>query len=161
MAPARPNLSAVGAALLVATASLSAQRVARPRPEVRLDAIAARVSSVQTGVGVALPVGTYTRLVGVVAGGMAVQDGRSAAAARADLTTRFVLDPFGESRWALYGAGGVSVLYDEFERWRPVISATIGIEGAHRGRVAPAFEFGLGGGIRVGMALRGVRGGYR
>ena len=161
MESTRSYVGALAAGLLVIASSVDAQRAAKTRPEFRVDAIAARAPTIQGGLGFAKPAGTYTRLVGVVAVGVARRHERSTAAVRADVATRFVLDPYGESRWALYGMGGVSVLYDGFESTRAVIIAAIGVEGPRRGRLAPAFELGLGGGVRAGFALRGVRGDLR
>jgi hypothetical protein len=154
-------LVALAAAHLIIASPAFAQRAGKARPEFRIDAIGARAPTIQGGLGLAQPVGTYARLVGVIAMGVATHHGRSVAAWRADVATRFVLDPFGESHWALYGAGGVSVMYDEFDMWRPVVAAAIGMEGPPRGTVAPAFELGLGGGVRLGFVLRGVRGDRR
>ncbi len=161
MESARSFVVAFGAALLLMSAPAHAQRAAKVRPEIRVDAIAARARTIQVGFGLAQPFGTYTRIVGVTAAGIASHHGKSISALRADLTTRFVLDPFWESRWALYGAGGVSVMYDEIDEWRPVVIAALGIEGPRTGTVAPAFELGLGGGVRLGFALRRVRGDLR
>ncbi|MEP7343911.1 MAG: hypothetical protein ABI877_01530 [Gemmatimonadaceae bacterium] len=161
MESARSHVVALGAALLAISAPTHAQRSAKVRPELRVDAIAARATSLQGGVGLAQPFGTYTRILGVVAAGVTTHHGRSVSAGRADLAVRFVLDPFGESRWSLYGTGGISVMYDELDEWRPVVFAALGAEGPRRGTVAPAFELGLGGGVRVGFALRWVRGDLR
>jgi hypothetical protein len=71
------------------------------------------------------------------------------------------LDPYGEARWGLYGIGGLSLRYDEFDKWRPDAVLGFGVEGPFRPHVVPSFELSLGGGIRVGMALRRVRGDFR
>jgi hypothetical protein len=83
------------------------------------------------------------------------------AAYRADVGARFVLDPFWESSWSLYGSGGISVLYDEREAWRPVAVVAVGIEGSRTSKVTPALELGLGGGVRIGLSLRLPRGDLR
>ena len=126
-----------------------------------MDAIAARASTIQAGLGLAQPFGTYTRVVGIAAAGVATHNGRSTTAVRADVATRFVLDPFWESKWSLYGAGGISVMYDDVDEWRPVVIATVGVEGPRRGTLSSSFELGLGGGVRVGFSFRRVRGDLR
>ena len=97
MESTRSRVVALAAALLVIVSPADAQRAARTRAEFRVDAIAARAPTIQGGLGLAKPVGTYTRLVGIIAVGVAKQHERSTAAVRADVATRFVLDPFGES----------------------------------------------------------------
>ena len=96
MEPARSHIAALGAVLLLSSAPARAQRVAKLRPEVRVDAIAARSPTIQAGVGLAQPFGTYTRMVATMAAGIATHDGKLTTAVRTDLTTRFVLDPFWE-----------------------------------------------------------------
>lgn len=160
MESARSYVVALAAALSFAT-PVRAQRVAKVRPEFRVDAIAGPTSTFEGGVGLAQAFGTYTRLFAVMAAGVAHGRSTTSSAARADVGARFVLDPFWEQRWSVYGAGGLSLLYDERERWRPVITAAIGLEGARGAHVTPAFELGLGGGVRIGMSLRLVRGDVR
>jgi len=161
MESARSYVTALGAAVLLSSTTAHAQRLARTRPEFRADVIMARGTTIEGGVGLAKPVGTYTRLVGVVAGGVTIHERETVSAFRTDIGVRFLLDPFWESRWSLYGTGGIGVLYDEREQWRSVAIAIIGIEGARTTHPTPAFELGLGGGVRIGFALRVPRGDLR
>ncbi|MBV6522372.1 MAG: hypothetical protein MNPFHGCM_02520 [Gemmatimonadaceae bacterium] len=140
---------------------LPAQRPAIVRPELRLDVIAAPATTVETGIGLARAFATYTRLVGIVAAGTATRNGSTVAAYRAELAARFVLDPFWQSRWSLYGVGGISAMYDAFDDWRPIVTVAVGLEGPRKGSISPAFELGVGGGFRFAGVLRFARGDLR
>ena len=98
--------------------------------------------------GASAPLGTYVRF-GAVGG---IGGGASGLSGRTDLLARFTLDPFRASRWAPYATGGVSAVYGEDSRTSLLL--LLGIEGPARGGLAPAIEFGFGGGFRVGVALR-------
>ena len=103
-----------------------------------------------------MPTGIYVRngLVG------AVGAGRHGIEGRTDLLSRFSLDPFRQSRWALYGGGGISGRYRSREDGgsHAYLMLFLGVEGPLPvGRTSgwmPAFEVGLGGGARVGVILR-------
>ena len=107
-----------------------------------------------------VPVGTYLRVELVGAGGASWEDGRAGASARADVIGRFSFDPFRERRWGLSAGGGVSARYDERadnrSRWRALIAVVVDLEGPIVGGTAPAFQLGLGGGMRAGLILRGA-----
>jgi hypothetical protein len=123
---------------------------------VRIDGLFARTSAVEAAYGVSVPAGIYVRN-GLVAG---LGAGRHGLEGRTDFVTRFSFDPFRQSRWAPYGAAGVS------GRYRPAadggskayLRILLGIEGPlPTGKAAgwvPAIEIGLGGGARVGIILR-------
>ena len=106
--------------------------------------------------GVSIPQGIYVR-TGLV-GGIGV--GRHGAEGRTDLLSRFSLDPFRQSRWALYGGGGISGRYRTREDGgsRAYLLLVVGLEGplplgSTEGWV-PVVELGLGGGARVGIGVR-------
>ncbi len=129
--------------------------------EIRADAIVSRWTAVQGGVGISFPAGLYVRPGAVIAAG----GGGKGFDSRLDVFARFNLDPFRENRWGLFGGGGISGRYAG--RDRPSSHAYLlvfaGLEGPLRGASlagwAPAFEIGLGGGARIGFALRqGIRG---
>lgn len=142
---------------LLVPARLRAQVPTGSQVGVRLDAISSRAATVQFGMTANATAGVYVRLEANVAGGLAWHDGTQYGSARLDALSRFTLDPFLESRRALYGLGGVSMMYDGFERWRPRLLAGFGIEGpVRRGRVM-ALEVALGGGARVGLVVRRKR----
>lgn len=124
------------------------------RPELRFDAILARATLLQSGVGIAVRTGYNVRAHVALAGGVALRDGLTRSSARGDATLRLLLDPFSETRAGLSIGGGLSILYDGFEQTRPVGVLLIGIEGTARAARVWALELGLGGGVRVGLVLR-------
>ena len=141
--------------------TLPRQQPQRFQPEARADFIGARAAAAHVGVGVSVAPSTYVRLGIIGAAGQAWRNGESSAAGRIDALVRFVVDPFRESRWAPYAAGGLGALYDGSQKWRGVIVGVIGIEGPATGHVVPAIEVGFGGGARVGFALRRAMRGRR
>lgn len=141
--------------LIVAAAQIPRQSV---QVEARGDVLASRWTSGQAGIGVSLPAGIYVR-TGFTAG---VGAGARGAESRFDLFSRFSLDPFRESRWAPYGGGGLSERFARRDspQARTYLLLFAGVEGPILGSSArgagwtPAFELGLGGGVRAGFALR-------
>ena len=139
-----------GAVLSAQTPQLDVQT------EWRVDGIFARTAGGEVGLGVSLPVGIYVRN-GLV-GGIGV--GQHGVEGRTDLLSRFSLDPFRQSRWSLYGGGGISGRYraEEDGGSRAYLLLFLGLEGPlPLGRTSgwvPAFEVGLGGGARVGVIIR-------
>jgi hypothetical protein len=124
-------------------------------PELRADAIVARQTAAQVGVGVVVPLGIYVRFSVDAAGGATFADNASRASGRIDAIGRFLLDPFRETPVAVSFGGGLSVPYvDGQSHVRPYLTAVIDIEGQKRGRITPALQIGLGGGARVGIVLR-------
>lgn len=138
----------VALALAAAPLDVAAQAAPALQPEVRIDAFTGDPWAVHAGAGVTAPLGTYVRF-GVVAG---IGTGEEGLSGRADLVARFTLDPFREQRWAPYGAGGVSARYGGGSRTHIMLLA--GVEGPASRGVAPAIEFGFGGGFRAGVILR-------
>lgn len=96
----------------------------------------------------------YTRFSLAAAAGNAWHAGEVRRAAHGDAMVRFFLDPYRASRWGVYGAGGLSALYDGFNEWRALLVATAGLEFPSRGRATWAVEAGLGGGLRLTLAFR-------
>lgn len=134
-----------------------AQRPTGRQLELRADLIAARTTSAQVGVGVNVPAGLYVRVGATAAVGAAHRFGELRTAARGDLVARFLFDPFREVPLGLYGMGGVSAMYDPFERWRPRVVVGMGVEGRVRGRRVLAGEIALGGGVRASLVVRRAR----
>lgn len=124
--------------------------------ETRGDVIASRWTAVEAGVGVSFPAGLYVRSGAVIAAG----GGARGFESRMDLFARLTLDPFRENRWGFYGGAGVSGRYVEGEtaKEHAYLLVFAGMEGPLRNASvagwAPAFELGLGGGARAGIALR-------
>ncbi len=154
------GIASVVLALAITGGVLQAQDRPPVRPEVRVDATSARVNRLELSGGAAMPIGSYVRLAFLAGAGIARGNERNGVApqdqpaARADVIARFQLDPFHQSARGLYGGGGVSYLASKGERGRLYLSLVAGVELRNRGHVAPAFEVGLGGGVRVGFALR-------
>ena len=124
--------------------------------EWRIDGLFARTSGVEAGLGISVPTGIYVRN-GVVGG---IGAGPHGVEGRTDLLSRFSLDPFRQSRWALYGGGGISGRYRTHEDGgsHAYLLLFLGLEGPLRAGTTsgwvPAFEVGLGGGGRAGIILR-------
>lgn len=146
-------------ALCVAGGRLPAQTRATlmPQWEARLDATSARVPAAHAGVGVNVRAGNYVRLGVAALAGAARSDGVTRASQRVDATARFLLDPFAERRTGLYGGAGLTARHDAGGAWKGDLLLVIGMEGAALGRVVPAFELALGGGVRAGLVLRARR----
>lgn len=139
------------------TLRASAQVQQQPvQTEWRVDGLFARTSGVEAGLGVSIPTGIYVRN-GIVGG---IGAGRHGVEGRTDLLSRFSLDPFRQSRWALYGGGGISGRYRTREDGgsHAYLLLFLGLEGpvpfGRTGGWVPAFEAGLGGGARVGIIMR-------
>ena len=150
--------SLLAAALMIAGTRASAQDFTphpRVQPELRLDASAARTSSLVAMAGANVPLGVYVRLGVAGGGGVWSHGSATGVAARADLTVRYLLDPFGEYARGFYAGGGLTVRADD-ER-RAGLLLVFGMEGrAHRGYRLAA-EAGLGEGVRVALVLRRAR----
>jgi hypothetical protein len=142
---------------LVAPAAALSQVPQQPlQVEGRVDAIVARTTGVEAGLGLSVPSGIYMR-TGLVAG---IGAGRHGVEGRTDLISRFSLDPFRQSRWAPYAGAGVSGRYrTKLDGGsHAYLMIFLGVEGplalgATTG-IVPAFELGLGGGARFAVMLR-------
>jgi hypothetical protein len=146
----------LGLTFLVSAAARSQTPQQPVQIEGRLDAIIARTTGVEAGLGVSVPSGIYVRS-GLVAG---IGVGRHGVEGRTDLITRFSLDPFRQSRWAPYGGAGVSGRYRSRLDGgsRAYLLVVLGVEGplpfGQTSGIVPAFEVGLGGGVRLAVVLR-------
>ena len=150
----RAAFAAVLGCVLAPGAAAHAQE-SRVQPEVRVDALVARYAALEGGIGVNIPAGYYVRIGLLGAAGMDDDAGFPHAAGRVDVTARFLLDPFRQTRWGLSVGGGVSVRAREADRARPYLLALMDLEGPRaRGGWAPALQLGLGGGVRVGAGIR-------
>jgi hypothetical protein len=105
----------------------------------------------EAGGGVQLPMGYYTR-IGITAAAGAIE---SEAAGRLDLVARFLFDPFLQQRWGLSAGAGVSLRASAHDHVRPYLLTVIDLEGPHsKTGLSPSLQLGLGGGLRLGGALR-------
>ncbi|HSA55210.1 MAG TPA: hypothetical protein VLE53_05865 [Gemmatimonadaceae bacterium] len=123
-------------------------------PEARLDVLLSRSTAVHVGAGLSLPAGRYVRPTVVVAAGPAWDGDSARTSGRVEALARFVLDPFRESRVGLYAQGGLTALYNPWERWRGALAVGFGAELPARAGGVWALEVGVGGGVRFGLALR-------
>jgi hypothetical protein len=145
--------------LACAPAAAFAQRAAQARPSplraaYRVDAIVDRDVSVQAAFGAAI-VSSYNTRVGLDLGlGGVARHGSVRAAGRADLLSRWLSDPFGQSRWGLNAGGGVGVRAEQGAAPRFVALVVLGLEGRSGGRWVPGGELGFGGGIRIGVTAK-------
>jgi hypothetical protein len=148
------------AALLCAAGSVArGQDVPPAYPEFRFDAILGNVPTLQLGGGVVAPLGYYARLGVLVGAGVSRFGSDYTGGERADVLIRFLLDPFRETRWGISAGGGVSLRFDRGDGTaRPYLVVAIDFEGPRRDGMSPAVQVGLGGGARIGIALRRSRG---
>jgi len=149
------------AAVVACTSVAGAQRDGKHEtvlPEVRVDAFAGRSVGAQIGAGVALDAGFYTRLALLVAGGVERRPGGAIVGAeRAEAVLRFHTDPLRKSSPGVYLGGGLGVRRSGAGPTRGVLIAVVGLEGAYGHHLAPAVELGVGGGARLGVAIRRAR----
>ena len=150
------------ALVLTALAAWSASAAAQSsleagiKPELRVDVITGRAATVvHGGGGVEIPAGYYARIGVIGAAGAPVSSGARGLDGRLDVIARFLFDPFREHAWGLSAGAGVSMRVAAHDKVRPYLAAVIDLEGPRSSSgVAPAFQVGLGGGVRVGAALR-------
>ena len=144
-----------------AVGTLLAQEPLRPYPEIRAEAIIAQPNAGVIGAGLQIPLGFYARLGVDATGGVARSHDESFGTARGDVIMRFLLDPFREAPWALSAGAGVTVRYMDPHSWRALLAVVVDVEGRRAGGVSPAVQVGLGGGVRLGVALRFSSRAYR
>ncbi len=154
--PLRSRLAAV--LLLLLPVSVRAQQPVRvdPQWEFRADAQATPDYGALAGFGVNVRAGWYSR-VGLTATAGAVHVGDAwQSQQRLDAVVRFQFDPFAQRKRAVYGGAGVGVVRGGGDVTGQLL-LVVGAEGAARGRLVPAVELTLGGGVRVGFVLRAKR----
>ncbi len=128
----------------------------RVQAELRTDVLSGPPFALQFGAGLNIPAGYYVRVGLTAAGGVAWRASASVGSARVDLTARYLLDPFGELRWGVYGGAGVSARIEE-RNVRTFLLVVGGVEGPASHGWRTSFEAGLGGGARLGIVLRRAR----
>ena len=140
----------------------------RADPEVRLDATFGRNGATELGAGVQLPAGVYSRIGVIAAAGYlrpfrtdsyyAANDyptGRDRFTGRLDVLARFLLDPYRQSALGLSAGAGLTLRAIPDDRVRPRLLVAIDVEGRRRANgLVPAFQIGLGDGLRVSGVLR-------
>ena len=152
--------TALGLALAAIARPLAAQGYTvtpRLQAELRAEAVISRRTSALVMAGANAPMGSYVR-AGAAAGiGAVMVDGQARLAQRADVTARFLLDPFGETRWGPYAGGGLTLRRDGSERAEAGLLLVLGVEGSRTKRFTPAVELALGEGVRLAAVLRRTR----
>ena len=147
-------------ALPLAALPLRAQAIAlepRVQAELRAEAVVARHASALLMAGANAPLGYYVR-AGAAAGLGTVWTTRGTQLAqRADLSMRFLLDPFAETRWGPYAGGGLTVRRDGAERATAGLLFLLGVEGPRGRHWSPAVELALGEGARLAVVVRRSR----
>lgn len=128
--------------------------VPRVQPEVRAEAVLARHASALVMGGANVPVGLYVRVGAAAGAGVADSGDGTVVATRADLSLRFLLDPFAEHAWGPYAGGGLTVRRDGGEPARAGLLLILGVEGRRAHRWTPAVEVALGEGVRLAVVLR-------
>lgn len=152
---------------LAPSPSLGAQQpregeMPRAQWEARADMTFTPALAAHAGAGLNVRAGHYARLgVAYLAGTAQGPAGDRGArfSQRADATARFLLDPFAERAHGLYGGAGFTARRDGSAAWKAGLMLVVGVEGSPRGRMIPAVEVALGGGVRAGVVLRARRGG--
>lgn len=139
----------------------AAPRRPAPRVEGRAEAILARSSSFQLGAAALWPASPYLQLGAAAAAGMTrgpdAADRDAAASSRAEGLARFTLEPDPGARWRLYGQATAGVLWVRGQAGRALVGVALGVEHAPVGAFRPALELGMGGGLRLALALRPAR----
>ena len=153
---AAASIAAVTLAVLVAVSPLHAQRPAplAPRAEFRVTAPLTPTAGLETGLGAEIRAGWYTRVGLGLSAGVKRRSDEWIGIQRAALTARFLFDPYGDRPTGLYGGAGLGVSVVGGVASRGELLLLAGVEGAARGRVSPALEVVLGGGVRVQGVLR-------
>jgi hypothetical protein len=149
--------TALACHLLAGTVASTAESQAPSRqalPELRIDASSGTVSSAQVGLGLRFPVGTYFRLAVIGAAGVAWDRHDRGHAARLELQGRFHLDPYRETRFGLYGIGGLAASHNPMAKFQARIVAGAGVELPTDDESAIAIEAALAGGVRLSLVWR-------
>ncbi|MEO8623785.1 MAG: hypothetical protein ABI625_22080 [bacterium] len=128
----------------------------RVKPELRVDAIVSEHrTALQAGGGVQIPAGYYARIGITGAAGADFLLGEQVASGRVDVIGRFLFDPFRQNRWGLSAGAGISLRAHAHDHVRPYLVTVVDLEGPRsRSGIAPAFQIGLGGGVRLGGGIR-------
>lgn len=156
MSPTKAVLAALFALVIPAPGHAQVPQGARTRvlPEVRAELVMGETSSAHLGGGVHISTGAYVRLAILTGVGQSWQDSENGTSYRLEVQGRFVLDPLRQSRYGLYGIGGINAAHDPFTDWQTRMVLGIGAELPAHGRGALAIEAALAGGFRISIATR-------
>jgi len=147
-------VAAIAALLTAPAAAIAQDDGPSVRTEWRADLFLARVDAAHAGVGSSADLGAYARLDAALGVGAAWIGSEAVASGRADLGVRFLLDPYRQERWGVYGGAGVSTRYEDGPGVRVHLTLYAGAELPGDRPWLPAIEAGIGGGVRVGLVMR-------
>ena len=147
----------VALGLLPLTASAQGIRfMPTVQPELRADAVFGSRGIAAVGGGLNAPAGYYVRVASMVSAGREFGP-KPATAWRAELSARFLADPFAERGWGPYGGGGVALDWRDGRAGRAAIMLIAGADVPSHARWRPAIEVAVGGGTRLSVVLRRAR----
>jgi len=148
------RLISVLVAALIARAPLGAQGPSTTH-EFRIDALASRQTAIELGASVIVPSGVYARTAFTAASGITRHGSATSLAMRAEVISRFLLDPFRASPIGLSIGGGIGISnVAGGPGWRPYMAFVADLELKRAGALTPAIQLGLGGGVRAAVVLR-------
>ena len=132
-----------------------------------------RSNAVELGWSLIIPLSPYVRGHLSAAGGYIWRDQRWMRESRYEATSRFLLDPFRQSRYGLSFGGGVGMTNSDglfgppnalgvrFQKWRPFVVAYTDLELRQSAGLTPALQLGIGSGIRFGLVIRSATNRWR
>ena len=129
----------------------------RTQPELGVEAGVARYPSALVRGGVNIPLGYYVRAGATLGAGVRWRNESAKAQLRADLSARFLLDPFGEKIWGPYVGGGLTIRRDADTNPVTGVMLVLGVEGRRGKRSVPSVEAALGEGTRLAVIMRRAR----
>lgn len=165
-----------GCALLLFAGTARAQSgppLPRLYNEGRVDVRWSRSNAVELGWSLIIPLIPYVRGHLSAAGGYIWRDQRWMRESRYEATSRFLLDPFRQSRYGLSFGGGVGMTNSDglfgppnalgvrFQKWRPFVVAYTDLELRQSAGLTPALQLGIGSGIRFGLVIRSATNRWR
>jgi hypothetical protein len=162
-------------ALLLATEAQAQSGPPLPRlmNEGRADIRWSRSNAIELGWSLIIPASPYVRNALTAAGGYIWRDQLWMRESRYEATTRFLLDPFRQSRYGLSFGGGVGMTNSDglfgppdalgvrHQRWRPFLLAFGDLELRKSAGLTPALQVGIGSGIRAGLVVRSATNRWR
>ena len=157
--------------LLVLATSVAHGQQDQPLPRLMndggVDVRWSRSNAVELRWSFIIPSSPYVRNALTAAGGYIWRDQRWMRESRYEATTRFLLDPFRQSRFGLSFGGGVGMTNSDglfnppnlltgiaTQKWRPFILGFGDLELRKSAGLTPALVLGIGSGIRAGLVVR-------
>ncbi len=127
-----------------------------PQAEARVLVAASPHGGAGAGLGVNVPAGYYVR---AGPGVTLVRDGarEGSTTLGAEVTARFLLDPFRESRWGAYAGVGLAAAWHDGCSGRAYIALQAGVALPGGGSWERSLEVDVAGGLRAALVLRPSR----